>query len=73
MICVKVDWVVLTPKHDRFKLRFGNLGERLVSIIFTKAYYYDYKKQNLVEVVGVEKISCNLLKKHLSKREKNEN
>ncbi|GAA7888445.1 hypothetical protein JP0475_01820 [Helicobacter pylori] len=58
-----MDWVVLTPKHDKFKLRFGNLGERLVSIIFTKAYYYDYKKQNLVEVVGVEKISCNLLKK----------
>ncbi|GAA6889889.1 hypothetical protein HpEKB20_01140 [Helicobacter pylori] len=59
---------------DKFKLHFGKFGEYLVSVIYTKAYYYDYKKQELVEVVGVEKISCNLLKTHqLRQGEKNEN
>ncbi|GAA7318027.1 hypothetical protein HpCK60_05890 [Helicobacter pylori] len=69
-----MDWVVLTPKHDKFKVHFGKLGEYLVSVIYTKAYYYDYEKQRLVEVIGVEKISCNILKnKNLRQGEKDEN
>ncbi|ADO03610.1 hypothetical protein HPCU_02185 [Helicobacter pylori Cuz20] len=33
----------------------------MVSVIFTKSYYFDYEKQEMVEVAGIEKVSCNLL------------
>ncbi len=66
--------MVLAPKHDKFTLRFGKLGNYIVSIIFTKAYYFDYEKQKLVEAIGVEKISCNILRvKKTNQGEKNEN
>nr|WP_240146158.1 DUF262 domain-containing protein [Helicobacter pylori] len=46
---------------EKFLMDFGKRGAHIVSIIFTKSYYFDYDKQEMIEAVGIEKVSCNLL------------
>ncbi|WP_194151661.1 hypothetical protein [Helicobacter pylori] len=33
-----------------------------MSVIFTRAYYFDYDKQEMIEAVGIEKIACNIIR-----------
>ena len=47
---------------DKFPLTFGKHGLYLVSVIFTRAYYFDYAKQEMAEAVGIEKIACNIIR-----------
>ncbi|QQW95938.1 hypothetical protein HG558_04645 [Helicobacter pylori] len=56
--------ILINKQHyyrEKFLIYFGNRGEYLVSVIFTKSYFFDYDKQEMIEAVGIEKVSCNLL------------
>ncbi len=53
---------------QKFKFPFYGLVDRLVSISLSKSYTYDFNRNEIKEVVIIDKISCNLINKRIKFR-----